>query len=104
MRMWLLPPSCHCRKHLLGAHVECHMLAGALAKGKNLGRLLSDGFVDPSKVQEYHDALVEEMLRRGYKHRSPLVCDSEIRGEIDVKKNALDLRARCSECKPQGEI
>ena len=103
MRMWLLPPACHCRKHLLGAHVECHMLAGALAKGKNLGRLLSDGFVDPSRVQEYHDAIVEEMAWRGYKHNSPLACSSEIQGSIDIQRSVRDLRARCTECRTDKE-
>lgn len=33
MRMWLVPPSHMCRKHLLGEHVELHMLLGTLKKG-----------------------------------------------------------------------
>jgi hypothetical protein len=30
MRMWMVPPKVMCRKHLLGEHVEIHMLAGSL--------------------------------------------------------------------------
>ena len=34
MRMWMLPPAGMCRKHLLGEHVELHMLLGSLRRGK----------------------------------------------------------------------
>ena len=40
MRMWLVPPSHMCRKHLLGEHVELHMLLGTLKKGKSITCLL----------------------------------------------------------------
>lgn len=36
MRMWMLPPETMCRKHLLGEHVELHMLLGSLRRGKTL--------------------------------------------------------------------
>jgi len=29
--MWMTPPAGMCRKHLLGEHVELHMLLGQLA-------------------------------------------------------------------------
>jgi len=28
MRMWMLNPKALCRKHLMGEHVEIHMLVG----------------------------------------------------------------------------
>ena len=36
MRMWMLPPECMCRKHLLGEHVELHMLLGSMRRGKSI--------------------------------------------------------------------
>ena len=30
MRMWMVNPGFMCNKHLLGEHVECHMLVGHL--------------------------------------------------------------------------
>lgn len=98
MRMWMLPPRVHCRKHLLGAHVECHMLAGAIRSGMDISGWVRLGFVDPSRVQEYHDEIAAEMVRRGYNHMSPLSCVLEITGCIDPEKNRIDLHSRCREC------
>lgn len=30
MRMWMVDPKIMCRKHLLGEHLELHMLAGCI--------------------------------------------------------------------------
>lgn len=40
MRMWMLPPETMCRKHLLGEHVELHMLLGTMKRGRRI-----DGFL-----------------------------------------------------------
>lgn len=75
MRIWDVPPHCLCRQHLLGEHRELHALWNVLTQGKVgysrhpetrrwQGRLAA--------LYNRHDALVEEMTRRGYNHRSPL--------------------------------
>ena len=94
MRMWMLPPETMCRKHLLGEHVELHMLLGSLRRGKNI-----DGFLAGK--------LVLEMERRGYRHASPLdeaECETLARRYgrtgtgIDAGANAAELARRCPEC------
>jgi len=101
MRMWMTDPALLCRQHLLGEHKECHMLAGCIRRGKTLGRYLTDGLVDPTRLRERHDALVAEMVRRGYNHRSPL---QEYQyggppGCVDSDANLVELARRCPECR-----
>jgi len=50
MRMWMLPPETMCRKHLLGEHVELHMLLGSLRRGKNIDGFLAGKLVDPRSL------------------------------------------------------
>lgn len=68
MRLWGIDPKVMCRKHLLGEHVEMHMIVGSLRRRRNLGRLLTAGFVDLRKVAARHESLAYEMKRRGYRH------------------------------------
>ena len=72
MRMWMLPPIGMCRKHLLGEHVELHMLLGSMRRGKNMDGFLSGGLVDPQQLFTRHEELVTEMTRRGFKHTSSI--------------------------------
>jgi hypothetical protein len=90
-----------CLKHLLGEHLELHMLAGCLEKGKNIRGFIEHGFVDPSLLLHRHDELVREMKRRGYHHCSPignLTQDME-QGHIDPKANKAELCRRCADCR-----
>lgn len=75
MRIWDIPPSKLCRKHLLGEHRELHALWSVISQNKRgyshhpetkrwAGKL--------SALYTRHDALVAEMERRNYIHRSPL--------------------------------
>lgn len=75
MRIWDVPPDVLCRAHLLGEHRELHGLWNILTLGKRgyarhpetlrwRGRLKA--------LRLRHEALVREMSRRGYAHRSPL--------------------------------
>ena len=56
MRMWMLPPETMCRKHLLGEHVELHMLLGSLRRGKNIDGFLAGKLVDPRRMFRRHAA------------------------------------------------
>ena len=106
MRMWMLPPAGMCRKHLLGEHVELHMLLGSLRRGKNIERFLSGGLVDPQLVFARHEELVAEMARRGFKHNSPidaqecatLTAGYTGRAATNTAANAQDLCRRCPDC------
>ena len=45
MRMWMVPPSKMCRKHLLGEHVELHMIAACLRLGKSIRGYVETGLI-----------------------------------------------------------
>lgn len=102
MRMWLVDPSTMCRQHLLGAHVELHMLAGSILKGRSIQGFLDRGLLEPTLIREHHTDLVAEMTRRGMKHRSELP-DVDVSGftagHVDRDASERELRRRCSKCR-----
>lgn len=108
MRMWLCDPKIQCIKHLMGSHVEIHMFVGSLKKHKKMDGYIKNNLLQPRMLFQYHEDLVKEILRRGYKHNSPLT-DSEIDifylpleyqyWEIDKQKSLNDLLSRCDKCK-----
>jgi hypothetical protein len=75
VRIWDLPPSFLCRQHLLGEHRELHGLWRILTEDRQ-------GYAQHPETRrwrgklaalyERHEALVEEMAHRGYRHASPL--------------------------------
>jgi len=98
--MWNVEPGTMCRKHLLGEHVEMHMFAGCIRKGKSLSGYIHKGLVDTRLIRRRHDKLAEEMERRGYRHYSPLEYEDRIHeGHVDMDGSERDLRARCAECR-----
>jgi len=100
MRIWLLDPEKMCRQHLLGEHVELHMLEGCLNKGKNISGFIENGFVDPTLLLPRHDELAREMEERGYNHCSPVgkIPQTLQKGHIDPAANRVELCRRCAEC------
>lgn len=89
MRIWDLDPRILCRQHLLGEHRELHGLWNILtrhgAKGgyshhpetrRWVGRLAA--------LHRRHEALVDEMTRRGYDHRSE-IDPASAEGSSDVQ-------------------
>lgn len=77
MRVWDIHPKHLCRKHLLGEHRELHGLWNILTKHKGKG-----GYSHHPETKRWvgktaalynrHEALVNEMEKRGYDHKSPL--------------------------------
>jgi hypothetical protein len=75
MRIWDIAPRRLCRPHLLGEHRELHAIWAVITKRKK-------GYArHPETVRWYgrlkalyqrHARLVDEMERRGYRHKSPL--------------------------------
>ena len=104
----MVNPKKMCRKHLLGEHVELHMLVGTLQRRKRVDGFVANGLIEPAAVRERHAALVREMERRGYRHQSPLPFHlaalrryaAAIRSaRVSVRKSRADLRERCKECR-----
>jgi hypothetical protein len=103
--MWMLPPNILCRKHLLGEHVECHMLVGSLNKGKNLQGYIDKGLIEVQSLRERHDILAREMEIRGYKHNSLLPDFTSFETpKINTENNKKDLMARCPKCRENIEL
>jgi len=108
MRMWMVDPKILCQKHLCGEHVELHMFIGTLRKKIKVDGYLRNNCFEPRSIFLRHKLLVEEMLSRGYNHKSPIEeCDCECvlnlseeqqYWEIDVDLSLKDLLSRCPEC------
>lgn len=109
MRMWLCDPEILCQKHLCGEHVEMHMFLGSLKKGKKIDGFLNNNLFQPRMLFKRHEDLKEEMIRRGYNHKSDM-CFTECMCVLDlpqekqyweVDKDAAlkDLLSRCPECR-----
>ena len=97
--MWMVDPTIMCRKHLLGEHVELHMLVRSILAGKSLAGYVAKGLIDTTQIQSRHDALAQEMLARGYRHNSPLVVPPvEAMGRVDSLANVDELARRCELC------
>jgi hypothetical protein len=75
MRIWDLDPERLCRQHLLGEHRELHALWVILTQEKK-------GFARHPETARWrgklkalyqrHQALANEMAKRGYRHATPL--------------------------------
>jgi len=99
-RMWMIDPKKMCRQHLLGEHKELHQLIGSLNKGKSIKGHVDKGQVEVHNIKVRHKELVKELLRRGYKHESPLAkFKSQRLGKINIIQNYEELIRRCEECR-----
>lgn len=75
MRIWDVDPARLCRAHLLGEHRELHGLWNILTQDRSGYRQHPETRRWEGKLGALylrHEALVAEMARRGYAHRSPL--------------------------------
>lgn len=106
MRMWMIDPKLLCRQHLLGEHVELHMLVGHLARKRRLGLLAEYRYVEPTAIVSRHEAVAYELGRRGMDHQSPLegpldldhLDEQEFSATIDKAASVADLLDRCELC------
>ena len=100
----MLPPSIMCRKHLLGEHVEMHMLVGTLQKVISVQGYIDNQLVELEHIRARHEELVEEMIKRGYNHKSPLPDSPEVSGGVvDREENLRELANRCHDCRERIE-
>jgi hypothetical protein len=105
MRQWMVDPKIMCRQHLLGEHLEHHMFVGSINRRVSMDGFIKNDLLEPHSLKSRHDALVEEMQRRGYNHKSPLqvikydVAYHEINRDLSLQ----ELIRRCPECKTNHE-
>lgn len=100
MRMWMVNPTLMCRQHLLGEHVEIHMLVGTLLRKKSIAGFVENDLIEVHSIRARHAELVTEMKRRGMNHRSPLPkFRSRKLGKVDPRTNLIELARRCKACK-----
>jgi hypothetical protein len=75
MRIWDIPPKLLCRQHLLGEHRELHAIWTIITQKKSGYSRHPETLRWIGKTKALfnrHKALVTEMTRRGYNHKSPL--------------------------------
>ncbi len=102
----MVDPRSMCDRHLLGEHVELHMLAGTLARRRSIDGFIAKGLLEPSAMGPRHERLAREMARRGFEHRSPLP-ESDLSylpgaartARVDVEESSRELTARCGRCR-----
>lgn len=107
MRMWMIEPHLLCRQHLLGEHLETHMFIGHILGDRPLQGFANRGLLQAESLAQRHEALVIEMLMRGYNHQSELpeffVPQYLIGSQVDVERSIADLKERCQECRSRIE-
>ena len=104
MRMWMVDPRFLCNQHLLGEHVELHMIVGAVDKGygASVVGLAKVDLVDTRLVTARHADLAVEMVARGMNHQSALEWEDVMElghGSPDPEVSVAELRRRCVDCR-----
>ncbi len=106
MRMWMVDPKGMCDQHLLGEHVELHMLAGTLTRRRSIDGYIANGLLEPSAMQDRHARLVDEMTSRGFRHRSELpevelgyLSSAAREAHVDTDSAQRELARRCERCR-----
>ena len=108
MRTWMVNLKIMCHHHLLGEHRELHALAGTLLKGNSIQGYIDNNLVEIQSIIPRHEAIVEEMIVRGYKHRSPLIdsqlvfehlTEEQFNFKVDRESSFNDLYSRCEMCR-----
>ena len=104
--MWMVNPTVMCNKHLLGEHVECHMLVGHLQRKRQITNYIRLNLLQPKSLRERHDQLAQEMLNRAMKHRSPLpdydlsyLPEEHREYTVNVEASLVELSKRCTDCR-----
>ena len=110
MRMWMVNPAVMCNKHLLGEHVECHMLVGHLQRKRQITNYIRLNLLQPKNLRERHDQLVQEMKKRRMQHKSALpkydlsYLPKEHRFYVvNAEESLIELSKRCSNCREHSK-
>jgi len=106
MRVWDIPVDKLCNKHLIAQHHEIHCVYNIITQNKK-------GFAHHPEVMRWrnhitqlrsrHELTVSEMLRRGFKHNSPMglggVYDIVREPWQPIEQQIELLRAKGCDCK-----
>ncbi len=108
MRIWDLEPEKLCRQHLLGEHRELHAIWCIITEDKK-------GYRNHPEVKRWeeklcalyhrHEQLMDEMLKRRYRHNSPLDVElavgKKVQDEyVDAISEQLEiLKEKCCDCR-----
>ena len=98
----MVNPRIMCRQHLLGEHAEIHMFIGTINHKKSVEGYLRKGLLEVHNLYSRHNELVEEMEKRGYKHRSEVNEKWKLTGKngsINRESNLKELINRCLKCR-----
>jgi hypothetical protein len=111
MRMWMVNPAIMCKKHLLGEHVECHMLVSHLQRKRRITNYIKLNFLQPKSLRERHDQLASEMENRKMLHKSPLpkydlsyLPEKHRTYTVNAEQSLIALSRRCSKCKERLSV
>jgi hypothetical protein len=103
--MWMVDPRILCREHLLGEHSELHKHRHSFVKRHAMDKRIKLGQIEPASMKSRHDALVVEMVNRGYNHQSPYeqpdinyLSPEQQTFRVDTGQSLADLTSRCSKC------
>ena len=107
----MVNPGFMCNKHLLGEHVECHMLVGHLQRRRRITNYIRLNLLEPTNLRERHDQLALEMKNRGFMHKSPLpeydisyLPERHRIYKVNVEESVTELSRRCSNCKKRINV
>lgn len=102
----MVNPAVMCKKHLLGEHVECHMLAGHLQRKRRITNYIKLNLLQPKSLRQRHDILALEMKNRGMNHKSPLpeydisyLPRNQRTYTVNAQESLIELSKRCRECR-----
>jgi hypothetical protein len=108
----MVNPKYLCTKHLLGTHVEMHMLLGHLKRQRQINKYITNNCLEPLSLNSYHDAVAAEMTTRGFNHKTQLTYSEDIfqylpssivEYIVDSFKSLIDLLTRCKKCSDRYE-
>lgn len=104
----MVDPKILCRQHLLGEHKELHMMVGHFKKKYKIDGYIRNNCIEPLSIISRHIELLNEMIARGYNHKSELILNINdisylgkeiIEYKVNKDNSLLDLIGRCKECK-----
>jgi hypothetical protein len=102
----MVNPAVTCNKHLLGEHVECHMLVGHLQRNRQITNYIRLNLLQPKSLRERHDQSALEIKDRGMLHKSPLpefdlsyLPEENRIYNVNAEVSLNELSGRCSECR-----
>ena len=109
--MWMTPVKIMCDKHLLGEHVELHMIVGSINKNKKLDGYIKNNLISPTNIIKRHNDIACEMIERKFNHKSNLpifnldeYVDSVKYAQINEESSLNELVTRCNRCREKYEV